>query len=183
MGFLVTASWLPMEPLVQHLRSQADDPASEQQIEIHGKRFAIPAEQAEIMHAVAAAFLDCTPHDGGFFAAPYYPGLYAFLQTRAPTWDTYFLWPRSDQLQQAEIEALQRNRTTLILLNPRFALNGRESLELVKTNPRLVEYIKSDYQRSAVRLPEGFELYYAPQYCADMTRGKLGSSSSSVEQN
>jgi hypothetical protein len=178
MAFLVIASWLPMEPLAQHLKSQANDPRSEQQIEIDGKRFEVPAEQAVVMHAVAASFLDCTPHDGGFLAAPYYPGLYAFLHTRAPAWDTYFLWPRSDQLQSAEIEALQRNRTSLILLNPRFALNGRESLELVKTNPKLVEYIESNYQRSAAHLPEGFELYYSPQYCADMTRGKLKSLSS-----
>ncbi|MGH9515863.1 MAG: hypothetical protein ACRD3P_09335 [Terriglobales bacterium] len=165
MAFLVIASWLPMEPLVQHLRHQADDPASEQQININGKRFEVPAEQAEIMNAVAAAFRDCGQHDGGFLAAPFYPGLYAFLHTRAPTWDTYFLWPRSDQLQQAEIEALQRNRTSLILLNPQFALNGRERLELVKTNPKLVEYSKSAYQRSALRLPDGFELYYSPQCC------------------
>jgi hypothetical protein len=183
MAFLVIASWLPMEPLAQHLKSQANDPASEQQIEIDGKRFEVPAEQAEIMQAVAAAFLDCTPHDGGFFAAPYYPGLYAFLHTRAPSWDTYFLWPRSDQLQSAEIEALQRNRTSLILLNPQFALNGRESLELVKTNPKLVEYIESNYQRSAAHLPQGFELYYSAQSCADMTRGKLKSLSFPVEQN
>jgi hypothetical protein len=154
-----------------------------EQISIDGRSFEVPAEQAEIMHAVAAAFLDCTPHDGGFFAAPYYPGLYAFLHTRAPSWDTYFLWPRTGQLQQAEIEALQRNRTSLILLNPQFALNGRESLKLVKTNPKLVEYIESNYQQSATHLPEGFDLYYSPQYCADMTRGKLGSSSFPVKQN
>ena len=182
MAFLVIASWLPMEPLVQHLRSQADDPASEQAIEIDGKRFQVPAEQAQVMHAVAAAFLDCTPHDGGFFAAPYYPGLYAFLQTRAPTWDTYHLWPRSDQLQHAEIEALQRNRTSLILLNPEFALNDRESLEFVRTNPKLVEYIESNYQRSPVHLPDGFELYYSSQYCANMSRGKLGPPSSPTMQ-
>jgi hypothetical protein len=163
MAFLVVASWLPMEPLVQHLKGQGD--GGEQQIAIDGKRFAVPAEQAEIMNAVAAAFHDCGEHDGGFLAAPYYPGLYAFLHTRAPTWDTYFLWPRSDQLQQEETEALQKNRTSLILLNPQFALNGRESLELVKTNPKLMEYIKSAYQPSAVRLPDGFELYYSPQYC------------------
>jgi hypothetical protein len=165
MAFLVIASWLPMEPLVQYLTAKADDTASEQQIDIDGKRFEVPAEQAEIMHIVAAGFHDCGEHDGGLLVAPYYPGLYAFLHTRAPAWDTYFLWPRSDQLQQTEIQALQRNRTSLILLNPQFALNGRESLELVNTNPKLVEYIKSAYQRSAVRLPDRFELYYSPQYC------------------
>ena len=124
------------------------------------------------MNAVATAFRACGMHDGGFLAAPYYPGLYPFLNTRAPLWDTYFLWPRSDQIQQTEIEALQRSHTSLILLNPEFALNGRESLELARTNPKLVTYIRANYRRSATQLPDGFELYYSPQYCADPQRGK-----------
>jgi hypothetical protein len=182
-AFLLIASWLPMEPLVQHLRAQAHAPASVEQISIDGRSFEVSAEQAEVMHAVAAAFLNCTRHDGGFFAAPYYPGLYAFLNTRSPSWDTYYLWPRSDQIQQAEIEALQANRTSLILLNPQFALSARASLELLNTNPKLVGYIRSHYQRSAVHLPDGFELYYSPQGCAAIARGTLGSPLSFVKQN
>jgi hypothetical protein len=165
MAFLVIASWLPMEPLVQNLRTKTQIPESVRQISIHGKTFEVPAEQAEIMNTVATAFRDCDLHDGEFLAAPYYPGLYAFLNTRAPLWDTYFLWPRSQQAQQEDIEALQRNRTALILLNPQFALNGRESLELIQTNPKLVGYIETHYQRSDIKLPDGFELYFSPQQC------------------
>jgi hypothetical protein len=165
MAFLVIASWLPMEPLVQHLRSKAQAPESVQQISIHGKTFEVQAEQAEIMKTVATAFRNCGLHDGGFLAAPYYPGLFAFLNTRAPLWDTYFLWPRSEQAQQEDIAALQQNRTALILLNPQFALNGRESLELIQTNPKLVGYIEAHYQRSDIKLPDGFELYFSPQQC------------------
>ena len=97
--------------------------------------------------------------------APYYPGLYSFLNTRAPFWDTYYLWPRSDQVQQAHIDALQQNRTALILLNPESAMNGRESLELVRTNPTLVKYITGHYPRADAKLPDGFELFYSPQEC------------------
>jgi hypothetical protein len=98
-------------------------------------------------------------------AAPYYPGLYAFLNTRAPFWETYYLWRRSDQVQQAHIDALQQNQTALILLNPEFAMNGRENLEFARTYPRLVEYITAHYQRAAAKLPKGFELFYSPQEC------------------
>jgi len=165
MGFLVIASWLPMEPLVQHLRTRGQAPESVQQISIHGKTFEVPAEQAEIMNTVATAFRDCDLHDGGFLAAPYYPGLYAFLNTRAPLWDTYFLWPRNQQAQQEDIDALQRNRTALILVNSQFALNGRESLEIIQTNPKLVGYIETHYERSNIKLPDGFELYFSPLQC------------------
>jgi hypothetical protein len=165
MAFLVIANWLPMEPLVQYLRSKDRAPESVQQVSIHGKSFEVPAEQAEIMNTVVTAFRDCHLHDGGFLAAPYYPGLYAFLNTRAPLWDTYFLWPRSQQAQQEDIEALHRNGTALILLNAQFALNGRESLELIQTNPKLVGYIETRYQRSNIKLPDGFNLYFSPQQC------------------
>ena len=163
--FLVVACWLPMEPLVQHLRTKRQAPESVEQIRIDGKLFEVAAAQAELMKTVEAAFRQCAPRDGGFMAAPYYPGLYAFLNTRAPFWDTYYLWPRSNQLQQAHIGALQQNRTALILLNPESAMNGRANLELVRTNPRLVAYITAHYQRADTKLPDGFELLYSPQEC------------------
>jgi hypothetical protein len=165
MAFVVIASWVPMEPLVQHLRTHSRAPATLEQISLGGKTFEVPAAQAELMKTVATAFENCGPHDGGFFAAPYYPGLYAFLNTRAPAWDTYFLWPRNDQIQQKEISDMQSYSTALVLLNAESAINGRESLELVLTNPELVEYVEKHYQRSNLKLPGGFKLYYSPREC------------------
>lgn len=169
---LLLAMWLPMEPLLQHLRTQHRAPASVVRISVDGKPFEVPVSQAALMNTVEAAFRNCGPHDGGFMAAPYYPGLYAFLSTRAPLWDTYFLWPRNDQVQQTYIDALQRTRTALILINPESAMNGRETLELIGTAPKLVAYIATHYQRSDIKLPEGFELYYSPQECRNAPSGK-----------
>jgi hypothetical protein len=81
-------------------------------------------------------------------------------------WDTYFLWPRSEQIQQAEIESLERNRTALVLLNREFAINGRESLKLSATNPKLAEYVVAHFERSNENLPRGFELYFDPRQCS-----------------
>src|SRR5438270_6296465 len=137
-----------MEPLVQHLRTQAHEPASVQQIAIDGKNFEIPAEQAIVIKTVANGFRDCGSRDGTFLAAPYYPGLYAFLNTRAPNWDTFFLWPRTRQLQQLEIKDVEKHGLALVLLNTQAAMNGRESLKLAATNPELVEYVISNFQPS-----------------------------------
>ena len=180
LAFLVLACWLPMEPLVQHLRSKHDAPESVEQIRIDGRLFEVDTAQAQVMKTVAAAFRQCGPGDGKFIAAPYYPGLYAFLNTRAPFWDTYYLWPRSEQVQQAHIDALQQSRTALILLNPGSAMNGRENLELVRTNPTLVKYITAHYQRADTKLPDGFELLYSPQECRNspLTNPEQPSSSS-----
>jgi xanthosine utilization system XapX-like protein len=161
MAFLVLASWLPMEPLVQCLRARGNTPGKFVHLRIDGRGFLVPSMSASIMQAVATAFHNCGGRDGGFLAAPYYPGLYAFLNTRAPSWDTYYLWPRSDQIQQAEIDDLQRDRTSLFLLNPTFAINGRENLEFARTNPKLLGYIESHYQRAEPELPDGFKFYYS----------------------
>lgn len=165
LAFLVLATWLPMEPLVQHLKTKRYAPESVEQIRIDGRLFEVDVQQAEVMKTAERWFRQCGPGDGKLMVAPYYPGLYAFLNTRAPFWDTYYLWPRSDQVQQAHINALQQNRTALILLNPEAAMNGRETLEFVRTYPRLVEYIASQYQRADTKLPDGFELFYSPQEC------------------
>lgn len=168
--FLVLACWLPMEPLVQHIRVKAHDPMSVEQTLINGRNFEVPAEQAELMRTVQTAFQNCGARDGGFFAAPYYPGLYAFLNTRAPTWDTYFLWPRSESTQQSEVASLQRNDTALFVINSEFAMNGRDSLRFITTNPQLLAYITSHYQHSDTNLPTGFRLFYDPAQCKNLTR-------------
>ncbi|HKW16397.1 MAG TPA: hypothetical protein VJO35_02695 [Terriglobales bacterium] len=167
---LVLACWLPMEPLVEHLRTKAHAPSTVTLIAIAGRKFEVPREQADLMTTVATSLENCGARDGSFFAAPYYPGLYAFLGTRAPTWDTYFLWPRSNSTQQREIDSLRRNHTALFLLNREFAMNGRDGLKVNSTNPVLLAYITAQYERSAANLSEGFELYYDPAQCKNFFR-------------
>jgi hypothetical protein len=162
---LVLACWLPMEPLLQHLRAKANAPQSVDRIKIDRRDFEVPAQQAQVMRAVEAAFHTCGAADGSFLEAPYYPGLYAFLKTRAPSWDVYYLWPRSDDVQKKEIEALSENRTALVLLNRDASFDGEEWLKIVDTNPELVGYISANYERTRTILPQGFELDARPQSC------------------
>jgi hypothetical protein len=162
---LVLACWLPMEPLVQHLRAKANAPKNVDRITIDGRDFEVPAPQAQVMRAVDAAFHSCGATDGSFLEAPYYPGLYAFLKTRAPSWDVYYLWPRSDDVQKKEIEALIQNRTALVLLNRDASFDGQEWLKIGNTNPKLVAYISAEYTHTRTKLPQGFELDARPQSC------------------
>lgn len=162
---LVVAAWVPYEPAILFMRMQARDPLSIQQIEIHGKGFYVPIEQAQVMLAAHTAFRNCSGSDGSFLAAPYYPGLYAFLNTRAPFWDTYHLWPRSNDLQMKHIQALVQNRTSLVLINRDASFDNLARLRLAGTYPKLVDYILKHYQRVNTILPEGFELYSLPQNC------------------
>lgn len=90
------------------------------------------------------------------------------LQTRSPLWELYFLYPRSDEFQAREIEAMQKNKVSLILLNRKAAIDGRADLRIEHTNPKLVAYIVSHYQRSDEALPEGFEIFYSPPQCGSL---------------
>jgi hypothetical protein len=165
LALLVLASWLPMEPLVQHLRAQANMPETLATISLDGRNFEVPTPQAQVMRTVEAAFRSCGAADGSFWEAPYYPGLYAFLKTRAPSWDVYYLWPRRDDVQEKEIGALIRNRTSLVLINKDALFDGQDRLRIGRTNPKLAQYILTSYQRTDMKLPQGFEFYARPQGC------------------
>lgn len=161
---LLLTAWLPYEPLVQYLRAK---PGSIEQVAIANRIFYISAPQAEVMKAVANAFHECGSVEGSFFEAPYYPGLYPFLNTKAPLWDLYQLWPRDDEFQLNEIHLLKQNGVSLVLLNRQAALDGDAALRIDHTQPRIVQFIQTQYKRSNAKLPQDFELYFSPQKCVD----------------
>lgn len=167
---LIATAWLPHEPMVQYSRSKPDHI---RQVLIAGRNFYVDSVQAEVMQAAAKAFRDCRSLDGRFLAAPYFPGLYPFLETRAPSWELYYLYPRSPEFQEQEIHALERNRVSLVLLNRDATVDGRIDLRFDHTNPQLLNYILTHYEQSDVHLPDGFELYYSPQECKNPARTDL----------
>ena len=162
---LVLGAWLPMEPVVQHLRAKSRAPQSVEEIEIGGRNFEVAAAQAAVMRTVETTFRNCGARDGGFLEAPFYPGLYAFLNTRAPFWETYYFWPQNEEFQERHIQALIQNRTAVILLNPDASFDKQYWLQIGRTYPKLVDYIVTHYERVLVPLPDGFELYLMPREC------------------
>jgi hypothetical protein len=159
---LILLAWLPYEPATQFIRMRPD---AVRQVEIGGKHFYVEAEQAQVMLATQEAFRACGAVDGSFMQAPYYPGLYPYLRTRAPFWELFYLYPRSEAFQQQHIEALHRNDVSLVLLNRSAAVDGIDALRIGRTYPRLVEYVLAHYRNSGLKLPDGFELYYSPERC------------------
>ena len=148
-----------------YLRGKLSDPGSIAEIEIYGKKFKVYAEQVQVMNAAQRMFRTCGGKDGSFFAAPYYLGLYAFLGTRSPSWDVYYLWPRSEQVQRREIESLEQNRTSLVLMNRVASFDRPIWLTIDATNPQLPKYIENHYQRVPLELPVNFEIDVLPGSC------------------
>jgi hypothetical protein len=168
---LLLAAWLPREPAFSYRRLEAKHPALVDRIEISGRSFEVLESQSQVMRATRAVFQSCRCADGNFLALPYYPGMYAFLKTRAPFWEVYYLFPRNDEFQARHIEAIVKNGTSLVLINSRAAVDGLDRLRIDKTYPQLLGHIQIHFQRlEAVALPEGFELYYLPEKCPKPTR-------------
>lgn len=162
---LLLACWIPREPFVQFLRTKTIGPHRAEEMQIGGKTFEVAWPEAEILHATEGEFRRCRAGDGRLLAAPYYPGIYAFIGTRAPFWELYYLYPRSVEFQHRHIEALEKNGTAIVIWNREVMIDGLSRLQIGNTNPELAEYLHSHYQPSEIRLPEGFEIRDLPQDC------------------
>jgi len=164
---LIVAAWLPREPAFSYRRLEGMRPELVERMEISGRNFAVPAYQAQVMRAVKDEFRRCGGGDGNFLAAPHYPGLYAFLRTRAPFWEVYYLFPRNEDFQARHIDAIINSGTSLVLINPDATVDGQERLRIDNTYPQLVDYIHTHFERlEPDTLPDHFELYYLPNKCS-----------------
>jgi hypothetical protein len=79
-----------------------------------------------------------------FYVTPLLPGAWAVLHARAPTWEIYTAWDRSDAFQRGEIARLEAARPGFILVYD-MALDGRDELRFAKTHPLIERYIRDDY--------------------------------------
>lgn len=113
------------------------------------------------MLASDAAFRRCGSRDGSFLAIPTYPGLYAYLKTRAPFRDVYLLSPRDEEFQKSSILALLQSRTSVALVNQ----NANGERRLSRIYPLLLEYVLTNFTRVDETLPYQAEIYENPAYC------------------
>jgi hypothetical protein len=88
---------------------------------------------------------DFAPSGQSFFVAPFWPGAYALLQTRSPTWEIYAPWPKSSEFQHQEIARLEAAKPTFIVILD-YALDGRDELRYRATHPLMEQYIQDHFE-------------------------------------
>ncbi|MCE4543842.1 MULTISPECIES: hypothetical protein [unclassified Caballeronia] len=79
-----------------------------------------------------------------FFAAPFWPGAYALLGEKAPNWEIYTAWNRSDAFQREEIARLETARPGFAVIFD-FPLDGRDELRYRNSHPLIDQYIRSNF--------------------------------------
>ncbi|BDU20212.1 hypothetical protein [Dyella sp. GSA-30] len=84
-----------------------------------------------------------------FFAAPFWPGAYALLGRRSPTWEIYTAWPRSDEFQRREITDIERSKPAFVVIYD-LPLDGHDELRYAKTHPLIDAYVRTNFNRTQV---------------------------------
>ncbi|MHC8373115.1 hypothetical protein ACYZT2_20695 [Pseudomonas sp. MDT1-85] len=157
--------WIPNEPGIIYLRQKSNDPDSVSAIDIGDKKFYIDKYQADVLFAVKRAMQQCNIGRNELLAAPHFPGVYAFFNAKAPSWELYYLYKRSDQFQRDHIKAI--SNTKLILLSPEATIDNLENLKLKNTYSLLVEYIHQKYKKIAVvGSPDKIQLLNYTEACS-----------------
>jgi hypothetical protein len=113
-------------------------------VEISGSELKIAPGTASDIALLRHLAAEYAPNGQTFIAAPLWPGAYALLQRKAPMWEIYALFPRSEAFEKAEIERIKAS-------NPGFALifdlplDGRDDLRFKNTHPLINQYIQDHY--------------------------------------
>jgi hypothetical protein len=136
--------WIPNEPGINYLIKKSNDPDSVSVIDIGDRKFYIDKYQADVLFSVRRAMQQCNIGRDEFLAAPHFPGVYAFFNAKAPFWEMYYLYKRSEDFQRNHIRAI--SGTKLVLLSPEATVDDLESLKLRNTYSLLVDHIYQEYK-------------------------------------
>ncbi len=80
-----------------------------------------------------------------FFSAPFWPGAYAVMQKKSPTWEIYFTSLREESVQQKEIMRIKSANIGFAVIHDNL-LDNRKDLLFEATNPSIERYIRENYQ-------------------------------------
>lgn len=93
-----------------------------------------------------------------FLAVPFWPGSYALLDRRSPTWEIYPLVRRSESFEREEVERLKGAAPAFVLIRD-LALDGRDELRFRNTHPLLDRYLGTHFRPAKdVALPANYQV-------------------------
>jgi hypothetical protein len=97
--------------------------------------------------------------DNNVFIAPSWPGLYAILDKKSPTKDTYFLFLEQPDKQKEIIDRIEKSNTNWAIVRPDDAIDGRDELRFRNAYSLVWKYLTENFEvLNNDRLPAGTKL-------------------------
>jgi hypothetical protein len=100
------------------------------------------------------------PDGRNFVATPLWPGAYALLERKSPTWEIYGLFSRPPAFEEGEIARIEAAAPGFALVYD-LALDGDEQLRFKNSHPLTYRYFAENFQRVPNPLKPELELFVA----------------------
>jgi hypothetical protein len=134
---------------IYHPGWQAYANRSYKSVIISGNKLSVHPRDADNILFLRQLVGEYAPKGQSFIAIPFVPGIYPLFERKAPTWETFPLFPRKKEFEHLEIERIKSAKPGFALVYD-MALDGRDELRFRNTHPLINEYIN----RNFIRIPE-----------------------------
>src|SRR5262249_6218753 len=109
------------------------------------------------LHRGVAAFLDMVQRTAAaelapgqrILIVPHWPALYVILGQESPLWETYFVFPETEDRQRRMIADLERHNVAVVLFGD-VLLDNRADLHFSRTHPLVYRHLVERYQAISV---------------------------------
>ena len=98
----------------------------------------LTADELRLLQRLADAH---APGQRAFYAVPYWPGAYAALGRRSPTWEIYALFSARPERQRREIERLEAADIGFAVVSG-WRIDGRTDLGFENTHPLIAQHLR-----------------------------------------
>ncbi len=114
-------------------------------VNVNGYRMVMGTAHARALASAHHLARDLAKPDEAIFFAPHAPGLYPFTGRPSPTNQIYFVFPATPETDQRLVDDLERANLQWAMIED-IALDDREDLRFVKTNPLVCDYLRRNFR-------------------------------------
>lgn len=125
---------------------------------VHGDHLKLDPASASDVALLESTAAEYAPNGRNFLVTPFWPGAYPILGQKAPVWEIYALFPRSEAFERGEIGRIKASNPGFILV-VNLALDGNENLRFKKTHPLTYAYIVNNFERVPYLENPAYEIY------------------------
>ena len=150
---LALASYLLVSPM--HPYDSCRKAGRCESVRISGDEVWVRSSRARTIAAIRDVVATHAPDGGSFLAAPLWPGAYPLMGRRAPNWEIYALFPRSEAFERREIDRIRAADPGLAILRD-VARDGRDDFRFRNTHPHIQAYIDETFEM--VESPLGMDV-------------------------